>query len=316
MLKLKNILSKAQLLLKDKMVIRTIIAVFIVLIIAALFSWHNNKVLENQQHTALLKLEAQQKALAKQTIKSTTPKSDSISTSQFSDVSNTGFNKPSCPQLENRPGIIITSSDCSYRLRAFGSIRMDVVLVYDQSYSQDIQNQLTNNDPNDQGSLYYVNTYYKNQAARYGVTNPMQLQYTFYGPYKTTQPVDNLYFRDNSEALLSTYQETAASNNVPEQKYDLTQYVLLDSVYGGYAFPTVHQAFTYSSFGVSTFAHETLHLFGATDKYNNNDCDTIGTSDPFGRYGGSQPGRDIMCDNFNLTSIINDITAREIGWAN
>jgi hypothetical protein len=61
-------------------------------------------------------------------------------------------------------------------------------------------------------------------------------------------------------------------------------------------------------------------LFGATDKYvgeYDSSCKGDANADPFNRYSGAVVGNDIMCQAFDLnTSIINDVTAREIGWAN
>jgi hypothetical protein len=107
----------------------------------------------------------------------------------------------------------------------------------------------------------------------------------------------------------------------------MVHYVLLDNVPGGVAAPGLHRAFTfggsslYASYPVEetvgTFIHETLHLLGASDKYNNNECDTVGTNDPFKRSGGTLQGSDIMCNHISPSSAkINDITAREIGWQN
>lgn len=241
-----------------------------------------------------------------------------VSDLQFKDISEGTYKKPSCGRLENRPGIMITNTSCGYRIRAFGKLTMAVVFVYASSNSSHAQ--LVSLDANDKNSLRYINTYLKAEAARYKAKDPPQIEMSFYGPYKVDEPVLSVYYRDNGSKLLDIYNKVSTNNKVPEDQYDMVHYVLLDHTYGGVAFPNLHRAFTYYASGnvtTATFIHETLHLFGASDKYNNNDCSTIGTNDPFGRYNGTLPGSDIMCSNFNAdVSRINDITAREIGWAN
>jgi hypothetical protein len=269
---------------------------------------------EAKQQSQLAQLAKQQKQKAEQQEKlnqTVKQHEDDL----FTDATVDSKYASACARLQNRPGIVLTSG-CNYNIRAHGKIDMAVVFIYDNDYYKDDLNILkgASNNPD---SLQYINTYLKNQAARYKVSDPAQINMTFYGAYKSTEPAANLYYMDNRSKLLDIFQATSAANNVPEQNYDMVQYVLLNRVYGGVAFPGAHRAFTENSYTVPTFIHETLHLFGASDKYNNNDCNTVGTSDPFGRYNGSLPGVDIMCSNFSLgSSIINDITAREIGWQN
>lgn len=241
---------------------------------------------------------------------------DDTSNLQFKDISD-AYKRPTCTRLENRPGIVITSSTCHYNLRAFGRLTMAIVLVYEGGPPE--HSQLVSGDKNNPYAMAYINTYLQAQAKRYKVTQPPYIDLKFYGPYSAAAPVLGMYYRERAAEILNVFNETSKRNAVPEEAYDMIHFVLLDSTYGGAAFPWLHRAFTYNSSGavVPTFVHETLHLLGASDKYNNNDCSTIGTNDPFGRYNGTLPGQDIMCSNFSLSaSAINDITAREIGWGN
>lgn len=241
---------------------------------------------------------------------------DTIDT-QFKDMSDGIFEKPTCARLRNRTAIVITDSSCNYTLRATGKATMAVVFVYDGQYSAADYNQLTDKGVNNANSLVTINSYLQTQAKRYKISNPPTVEINFFGPYSTKEPVMNIYYRPNGTKLLDIYKKTASDNSVPEQDFDMVHYVLLNQMYGGIAFPGLHRAFTYNSATVPTFVHETLHLYGASDKYNNNDCNSIGKNDPFVRYDGKLPGSDIMCNNFSLnTSMINDITAREIGWPN
>lgn len=269
---------------------------------------HQRKSAERAQLAAL---EKQQKQKAKQQTKldQTVEQHSDV----FTDVSAGASNITSCARLQGRPGVVITSG-CQYRLRAHGKLNMAVVFLYEGSNNfTDTMNGLKGD-----GGLKYINTYLKDQAKRYKVTDPAQIDMTFYGSYQVADPVLGLFYRDNGVKLLDIFKRTSQANKVPEDQYDMVHYVLLNNIYGGIANPYDHRAFTYNSYAtVPTFVHETLHLFGASDKYNNNDCNTVGTADPFGRYNGSAPGVDIMCSNFSLgSSIINDITAREIGWQN
>ncbi len=266
--------------------------------------------------------QAVSQALAAQSALPQSARSD-ISTLTFRDISDSGYAKRPCSRLEGRAGVVITSVSCEYRLRAHGALSMAVVFVYESGHQPNTFS-LASADAADHASLRYTNTYLKNQAARYKVADPPQIALATFGPFELTRPVAESEYRTNGYAILDVFNETSKANKIPEDQYDMVHFVLLGSTYGGVAFPGLHRAFTFdtSSYGqsqltISTFVHETLHLFGASDKYNNNDCNTIGTNDPFNRYGGSLPGKDIMCDNFNLDSSgINDITAREIGWAN
>jgi len=288
-----------------------ILALVVVLAAGVGFNMYDSHSREIKQQDQLAQLAKQQKQKAKQQTKldQVVKQHDDV----FTDVSPRATNVTSCPRLQGRPGVIITSG-CRYRLQAHGKLTMAVVFLHEGDYSDsDTMNWLKQDN-----ELKYINTYLKEQAKRYKVADPPQIDMTFYGSYKLTDPVSNFNYRQQGGAILNIFDKTAQANKVPEDQYDMVHYVLLTGSYGGVASPQDHSAFTYSGYlALPTFVHETLHLFGASDKYNNNDCNTVGTADPFGRYEGSAPGVDIMCNNFSLgSSIINDITAREIGWQN
>lgn len=301
------------------------IAVVVVLVVAAgvgldrYTAYNQSKI----RKVTLDSLQKEQRALADKQRKQSEHTSEGhadVANTEFKDVSSGDFKKSSCKRLENRKTVIITSSNCDYRLRAYGRAKAAVVFVYESYLPQDQQVLMQAKSESDKNSLFYINTYLKRQAARYKVSDPLQLDMDFYGPYKLSTKVSQLYYRDSSTTIMQAFNEASANNKVPEENYDIVEFIFMDGGYGGIAMPYLHRAFSYDSYVPqlpAIFTHETLHLFGASDKYNNNDCNTIGTGDPFGRYEGTKPGIDIMCVAFNLdSSSINDITAREIGWGN
>lgn len=297
----------------------SIVTTLIIVFGGAFLSWDDAKQRNQDKEAVLTQLRTNQ-AKAAEKAKSTRPVAEQhtdVSTIEFKDVSEKDFLKPTCSRLENRSAIVISNSGCAYSLRATDKATMAVVFVYEAAYSTASYNGLTGKDPNNTNSLAHVNKYLQSQAKRYKVAEPPTIDMKFFGPYAVSESVINVYYRNNGQKLLDVYKKTSEDNKVPEQDYDMVHYVLLNDQYGGIAFPGLHRAFTYNVSVVPTFVHETLHLYGASDKYNNNDCNTIGANDPFGRYNGTLPGTDIMCSNFSLDySMINDITAREIGWAN
>lgn len=271
----------------------------------------------NQKKVALEQLKKDQQAKAKELAKQqTVSKEDSdISKIQFTDISTSEYKKSTCSRLENRPGIIINSNGCNYTIRAHSTLTMAVVFIYENSNIA--YETLSNPDANNKESLAYINTYLGSEAKRYNVSDPPNIIMDYFGPFKVSEPMLSIYYRDNGKKILDVFNKTSANNKTPEDQYDIVHYVLLDPQYGGMAFTYIHRAFSYNSFAVSVFIHENLHLLGASDKYNNNDCATIGTNDPFARYNNELPGSDIMCSVWSLdVSRINDITAREIGWTN
>lgn len=312
--KLKRFFRKVVIILSRPMVIWAI-ALIVIVIAGVLFTIHGNSTRRANEAARLEKLSQQQKLKAKQQTK--LDQMVQQHSDVFTDISDAASTTTSCDRLKNRPGIILTNG-CNYYIRAHGKLTMAVVFVYEGDVNTSFSMNALRGPANDQLSLNYINTFLKAQAARYGVKDPAQIDMTFYGPYRVTSPVVTLPYYERGTDIKNIFQSTADANKVPRSKYDMVHYVLLNSVYGGVAFPGQHEAFTENgSITSSVFIHETLHLLGASDKYNNNDCNTIGSSDPFGRYNGSLPGADIMCESFSIgLSVINDITAREIGWQN
>lgn len=204
-------------------------------------------------------------------------------------------------------------------MRALGTTTMAVVFVSEEinNFWSSEANKLkkSNGSPN---TLPYTNTYLNKESERYNKSG-IKIKFSFFGPYKINESLEGIYYRDNMRKFLETLSETSKNNKVPEHDYDLVHYIYLSNSYGGGAFRSSHRAFTNtdSSRSPGVFIHETLHLFSATDKYNNNDCNTVGRANPFDKTQKPQNLFDIMCRTSPLDSaIINKITAREIGWPN
>lgn len=273
---------------------------------------------ENNKKAVLERLEEDQREKAKEIANQQAKPADNtdISNLQFTDISSSDYKKPTCDRLDGRSGIIIQDNSCRYKIRAHGQLKMAVIFIYENSDGS--TGDLSNQDASNTNSLEYINTYIKREATRYGVDDPPNINIKYFGPFKTSASVSSLYYREDGYKILEIFNQTSASNNVPEDQYDMVHFVLLDNQYGGVAFPFMHRAVSYNDTIIGTFIHETLHLLGASDKYYDNDCNTIGTNDPFGRYNDTLPGNDIMCSvswPLDVTKI-NDITAREIGWSN
>jgi hypothetical protein len=241
--------------------------------------------------------------------------------SEFKDLSSKDFARPTCKRLENRKAIIITSPSCDYNIQATGEINMAIIVVYAKK-RPDMGGTYLAGSPQNGDSINYINPYLKREAKRYS-NDGAQINMKKFGPYKLTRGVSQYYYRTESEKIMDVYNETSKKNNVPEKDFDLIHFIHLDSTYGGIAMPDLHRAFTQTK-EPGVFIHETLHLFGASDKYVEGKCNCMknGTNDPFKRHH-FRKGYDIMCESFDTgtsgttnNNIINDITAREIGWDN
>lgn len=240
---------------------------------------------------------------------------------KLADVVDKNFkpNLPGCSKLENRINIVILDNSCSYAVKALGQTNIAAIFISEELNTiwSEAAKALKSNTKS-RRSLLYTNTYLNKEAQRYGKSD-ISIKFSFFGPYKITESLEDVYYRDNMGKYLDVLSATSEKNKVPEQNYDLVHYIYLSDSFGGGAFPDSHRAFTnsngYNEIGV--FIHETLHLFSATDKYNDDDCNTIGRANPFDKSQKPQKLTDIMCLVFPLSSvIINKITAREIGWPN
>lgn len=218
---------------------------------------------------------------------------------------------PSCSKLENRVNIIILNNGCDYNVKALGTTTMAVVFVADSIDSFVISDlKAFSKNKGDNTSLYYINTFLTKEAARYGITGG-QIALSFYGPFEFVGSV-NTFAVDDPYDWLTIAEKTSQYYKVPEQNFDLVYYMgLKGGPGGGWAFPDSHRALSTPNIGV--FIHETLHLFGASDKYFDGDCNSIGRANPFDKSEKPQNLTDIMCSG-NQNGIINEITAREIGW--
>lgn len=314
--RLRTVWAKSIRLATRKPYLSIAICALLVIGLGSVYTWQQTARQHRQERAAVAALEAQRRALLHKDREAAKPPTDIVTDTAFKDISDTAFKAPDCARLKNRKAVILTSATCNYRLQAFGKINMAVVFVETYGGARAEKDLLSADNPNSVRSLAQTNAYLARQAARYKIADPPKIAFTYFGPYKTDSAVNTLYYRDNGAIILSHFEKTATYNKVPVDTFDAVHYILLENQYGGMAFPSKHRAFTYTSSAVGVFTHESLHLFGASDKYNNNDCNTIGGGDPFGRYNGTQPGKDIMCTSSDLNSNINDITAREIGWLN
>lgn len=231
--------------------------------------------------------------------------------------------KSNCARLKNRETIVLYSQySCTYKMRATGTAKMAVVFVSDNAavdYGGDIARYTANQTSKD--SLNYINEFFKREAARKNNPN-LTIEQTFYGPFQQVSAINgnNANLADTQE-IIDALQNTSLQNKVPESDYDLVHYVYLrKDTFRSFALPDQHRAFTTASNyrTTGTFIHETLHLFGASDKYNNGDCQTRGRGDPFNPNSPEKNLTDIMCQDYGdiATLNINTITAREIGWPN
>lgn len=210
-------------------------------------------------------------------------------------------------------------------------------------------------------SLFYIPTFYKQQAKKYGVTqfNPS----VEISPMLTLQnlqrvgDVNQFWGKDpfGTTKLQDTFNALLSANNLKVDGHTKVLFLFFDNSYTApeedarfyehkafrsFAQPETGQAFVDvysfdSSFAKAVSeiaAHETLHLFGATDKYEENiDKDRICSERGWGdteKYPSiPQTSSDIMCGyveysvskfkkgNFiDNTLDINKLTAKEIGW--
>lgn len=234
------------------------------------------------------------------------------------------FEFPNCDRLKNRANIIINSIDCSnYSVKAFDKTNMAVVFLWDgdsEEYKR-IIDPLKDLGSNSENSLEYINTYVNKEMLKYDKKD-FKLKFSFYGPYTVSQPFSRPVNGNPDYAeYLKTSKDTSKANNVPEKNFDLVHYMYVSRTGwgGGVAFPESHRAITNINgvLDVPLIVHETLHLFGASDKYRGDDSKIIGSDDPFHRTKDSKQSAviDIMAGP-HYNSIINPITAREIGWIN
>ena len=233
------------------------------------------------------------------------------------------FSTPSCDKLQNRPNIKILSDDCAYQMRATkGKVSIAVVFVTDDPNNAESLRKIGVGKGATQDGFGYINEYLTREAKRHKTAGPT-FTLDYFGPYKSTESLRDVYYRDNGHKWIEVLKATSEKNNVPEKNYDLVNYIYLDNPRGGgMAFPSDHRSFVGFSFysGSGTFIHETLHLFGASDKYLQEDnvdkgCTNVGRGDASGQVNVTGELYDIMCvDAAPWERIINSVTAKEIGW--
>lgn len=309
--------------IKHKLIL-TIFLILTAILVAFFFQYSNlqknrNLVLEN-----FYKLQIEKKQNLEQTYQSIVnqeyqdqAKNNLLEQKQVEEIDKSlKPNLPTCDKLQNRNNIIIYDANCTYSIKATGAVNLAVVLVADDPTNLGGAVTTLENPDGNENSFTYLNSFIKKEAARYNV-KAVDIKLTFFGPYKITKSVRGLNYLTQGSDIYNELSKTSELNKVPEKDYDLVHYVYSENGYGGMAFPGSHRAFTEGYSQVGVFLHETIHLFGATDKYNNNDCNTIGRANPFDKTSTPQDLFDIMCRLYPLKSaIINTITAREIGWTN
>jgi hypothetical protein len=212
-------------------------------------------------------------------------------------------------------------------------------------------------------SLRYINTYLKEQAQKYQV-NDLSLEIDFKGPYSLTSlekvgDMAYLWGKDivGTVKLRDGFDKLLKENNIGLAPDNLVVFLYFDNSYSETtkdADPRFYEHKTFRSFAnpetktayinvynfnplfsktvTSVVAHEILHLFGATDKYEENitnprACSIRGRGEIDKNPPLPQTTGDIMClyieesetkfKRGSLTEknlVINKFTAEEIGW--
>ncbi len=204
-------------------------------------------------------------------------------------------------------------------------------------------------------SLYYIDTFYKTQAKEHGVSD-LDLEIKVEGVYdlpslEKVGDIAYIWGKDSfgTVKLADSFEKVITENdlNIPEK--DLVVFLYFDQSFGqdssGDGRFYEHKAFRsfandktgrayvnvysfepeFAQIVVEVAAHETLHLFNATDKYEESESvDRICSIRGRGEFGKTA---DIMCmyieepnDKFRRgylteeTLVINKETAEEIGW--
>lgn len=206
-------------------------------------------------------------------------------------------------------------------------------------------------------SLNRINTYLEKEAARYEVKG-FNLEIKIHGPHslsKLNKVGDINYFWGKDPfgiaKLKDAFEAVKKENNITINEQDMTVFLYFDNSFQPTkeseerfyeskmfrSFADEAKATTYinvydlePAFAdkvLEIIIHETLHLFGATDKYKETDyaCYEKGLGEPDKTPLLPQTTGDIMCglietgkgkfERGNLNNlVINRITAREIGW--
>lgn len=212
-------------------------------------------------------------------------------------------------------------------------------------------------------SLYYINTFYKDQAKKYDIDN-FNLKISFHGIYnleglEKVGDIGYIWGKDPfaTVRLQDSFDQLLKNNNIKFDNQSVAVFLYFDDSFGEsnpYAGDRFYEHKKFRSFAndntgrafinvynfdpnfaetvTEILSHEVLHLFGATDKYEESEsvtriCSERGRGNIDLKPIVPQQTADIMCmyieksnDKFvkalfsedNL--VINKFTAKEIGW--
>ncbi len=252
---------------------------------------------------------------------------------------------------------------------ALGEFNLHFILVksnsLDESAITPLINKLKEQNSNLYTSLFYLNTFYAQQAEKYNVKN-FNVKISFDGIYslQTLEKAGDIAYIWNKDPfaiakLQDSFNQLLADHNIKQNKNDLVIFLYFDDSFEkkdplakdrfyeykkfrsfaeentGMAYINVYRFDAIFSENVTEIAaHEILHLFGATDKYEESEsvtriCSDRGRGNLDLKPAIPQQTADILCmyiekenDHFvrahlsERNLVINKITAKEIGWIN
>ncbi|MBI2338215.1 hypothetical protein HYU95_03430 [Candidatus Daviesbacteria bacterium] len=251
--------------------------------------------------------------------------------------------------------------------KATGIFNLRFVFVKPLSLSQStiapLINKLQEKNNQEYTSLLYLNTFYTREAARYGMKN-FAVEISFEGVYNlpALEKIGDMAYIWNKDPfgtvkLQDSFRQLLKNPDAKPDKSDLVVFLYFDDSFGQNDPNAEDRFYEYKKFrsfanesdgkayiNVYSFnpafaenvteiaAHEVLHLFGATDKYEESEsvkrvCSERGRGDPDLKPAVPQQTTDILCmyietenDQFirghfsKKNMVINRVTAKEIGW--
>lgn len=253
--------------------------------------------------------------------------------------------------------------------KAIGKNKLHFIFVYPTTLKKELIEPLINKltDKNNQinfgsSSLNYIKTFYKSEAKKYD-SKDFNLEFSFSGPFQVSDlekigDVGYIWEKDpfGTTKLEDTFNKILKDNNVSVEKEDLVVFLYFDDSidnnsinkerfyeskkFRSFANDKTGKSFinvydfspSFSTTLTEIAAHEILHLFGATDKYEESSsvtrvCSKRGWGDTEKEPSIPQEKADIMCmyvekenDEFirgkfiDNNLVINKFTAAEISW--
>lgn len=269
-------------------------------------------------------------------------------------------------QQQEKRGLNKNITQAETTRKAVGDYTLHIVLVKPPTiHNSDIAeliDKLKEKDSQNISSLYYLKTFYKKEAGRYGVSD-FNLQLKFHGPYTlekleqvgdvglfwSKDPFATTKLQDSFSKLLSEdsislddkslvvflYFDDSFNENTEDDSrfYEHKKFRSFADKNTGKSYINVYKLDKdFSKTVIEIVGHEVLHLFGASDKYEESEsvtrvCSKKGRGDLDLRPRVPQKTADIMCmyiekedDKFvrgsflKNTLVINSLTAAEIGW--